>query len=52
MKRTPPRALALAHSLGMEANANPSPLSSNPDWRYLFREKLALAAYAVLGVKG
>lgn len=47
-----PRALALAHWLGMEANANPSPLSSNPDWRYLFREKLALAAYAVLGVKG
>lgn len=47
-----PRALALAQTLGMDANANPSPLSQRPDWRYLLREKLALAAYAVLGIKG
>lgn len=47
-----PRALALARALGLNANVNPSPLSAHPDWRYLLREKLALAAYAVLGVKG
>ncbi len=46
------RALALARSLGLEANANPSPLSRKPDWRYLMREKLAIAAYSLLGVKG
>lgn len=47
-----PRALALAHALGLAANVNPSPLSHHPDWRYLLREKLAFAAYAVLGAKG
>lgn len=47
-----PRALALAQALGLQANVNPSPLSRTPDWRYLLREKMALAAYAVLGVKG
>lgn len=46
------RALTLARSLGLEANANPSPLSRKPDWRYLMREKLAIAAYSLLGVKG
>ncbi len=47
-----PRALALAQALGLQANANPSPLSRRPDWRYLFREKLALTAYTLLGVRG
>lgn len=47
-----PRALGLARALGIDANASPSPLSKNPDWRYLYREKLALIAYALLGVKG
>lgn len=45
-----PRALALAQALGLTANVNPSALSGTPDWRYLLREKLALVAYAVLGV--
>ncbi|WP_102125175.1 YdcF family protein [Deinococcus planocerae] len=45
-----PRALALAHALGMNANASPSPLSDRPDPRYLLREKLALLAYSLLGV--
>ncbi|RJF71552.1 YdcF family protein [Deinococcus cavernae] len=47
-----PRALALAHALGLKANVNPSPLSRSPDWRYLLREKIAFAAYALVGVKG
>lgn len=45
-----PRALALAQSLGIRrVNVNPSPLSRSPDWRYLLREKVALAAYTILG---
>lgn len=44
-----PRALALARSLGLQANVNPSSLSRSPDWRYLLREKVALAAYTLLG---
>lgn len=46
-----PRALALARALGLSANASPSPLSAHPDRRYLLREKLALVAYALLGVR-
>lgn len=46
------RALALAHGLHMNANANPSVLSRQTSWQYLLREKLALVAYAVLGLKG
>ncbi|GAA5513252.1 hypothetical protein Dcar01_01981 [Deinococcus carri] len=47
-----PRALALARALGLDANASPSPLSAHPDRRYLLRERLALVAYALLGVRG
>ncbi|MFC4639690.1 YdcF family protein [Deinococcus hohokamensis] len=47
-----PRALALARALGYEANASASPLSASPDPRYLLREKLALLAYAVIGIRG
>lgn len=47
-----PRALALARALGLTANASPSPLSAHPDRRYLLRERLALLAYALLGVRG
>ncbi|EYB69654.1 hypothetical protein DEIPH_ctg004orf0184 [Deinococcus phoenicis] len=47
-----PRALALAHALGLEADASASPLSAHPNRRYLLREKLALMAYALLGVRG
>lgn len=46
-----PRALSLAHALGLTATANPSPLSARPDRRYLLRERLALLAYAVIGVR-
>lgn len=46
-----PRALALARALGLEANASPSPLGAQPDRRYLLRERLALVAYAVIGVQ-
>lgn len=46
-----PRALALARALGVTANASPSPLSTHPDRRYLLRERLALVAYAVVGVR-
>lgn len=47
-----PRALALARALGLDADASASPLSERPDPRYLLREKLALVAYALLGVRG
>ncbi|GAA5534725.1 hypothetical protein Dalu01_03139 [Deinococcus aluminii] len=47
-----PRALALARALGLSANASASPLGPHPDRRYLLREKLALVAYALLGVRG
>ncbi|KEF33364.1 hypothetical protein RDMS_12675 [Deinococcus sp. RL] len=46
-----PRALGLARALGMRANASPSPLNWPPDWRYRGRERLALLASAVLGVR-
>ncbi|MDL2342627.1 YdcF family protein [Deinococcus sp. MIMF12] len=46
-----PRALALARALEMDAAADPSPLSARPDRRYLLRERLALVAYAVVGVR-
>lgn len=46
-----PRALALAHALGVTANASPSPLSRPPAGRYLLRERLALVGYAVVGVR-
>lgn len=45
-----PRALALARALDLTANASPSPLS-RPGLRYLLRERLALVAYAVVGVR-
>lgn len=45
-----PRALALARALGLHANANSSPLTYSPSLRYVMREKLALAAYALIGV--
>ncbi|WP_034386768.1 YdcF family protein [Deinococcus sp. YIM 77859] len=45
-----PRALALARALGLEANASASPLE-HPNRRYLLRERLALVAYALLGVR-
>lgn len=47
-----PRALVLARALGLTANANPSPLSRNPDLRYLLREKFALLGYTLLGLRG
>ena len=47
-----PRALALAKALDLTANASPSPLRRQPDWKYLLREKLALVAYRLLGVQG
>lgn len=47
-----PRALALARALDLTANANPSALRQQPDWRYLLREKVALIAYSLLGVQG
>lgn len=47
-----PRALALARTLGFTANAHPSPLPRGTDPRYLRRERLALLAYALLGVRG
>lgn len=47
-----PRALALARALGLDANASASPLSPHPNRRYLLREKLALVAYALLGIRG
>ncbi|MFC4427363.1 YdcF family protein [Deinococcus navajonensis] len=47
-----PRALALARALGFQANASASPLSASPDPRYLLREKLALLAYALIGIRG
>lgn len=46
-----PRALALARALGLEANVSASPLSASPDPRYLLREKLALLAYALIGIR-
>lgn len=46
-----PRALALARALGLDANANASPLGARPDLRYLLREKLALVAYALIGIR-
>ncbi|MFD1729953.1 YdcF family protein [Deinococcus malanensis] len=46
-----PRALALARALGLEANASASPLGARPDPRYLLREKLALVAYALIGIR-
>lgn len=45
-----PRALSLARALGLTANVDPSPLRARPDRRYLLRERLALAAYALIGV--
>lgn len=47
-----PRALALARALDLTANASPSALRRQPDWRYLLREKVALIAYSLLGVQG
>lgn len=44
-----PRALALAHALGIGVTASPSPLG-RPSLRYLLRERLALVAYALVGL--
>lgn len=46
-----PRALALARALGIEANVSASPLSANVSRGYLLREKVALVAYALIGVR-
>lgn len=46
-----PRALSLARALGLTASADASPLSARPDRRYLLRERLALLAYAVIGMR-
>ncbi|KQR41237.1 YdcF family protein [Deinococcus sp. Leaf326] len=47
-----PRALALSKALDLTANASPSSLRHQPDWRYLLREKMALIAYSLLGMQG
>lgn len=47
-----PRALALARALGLTANASASPLSAHTSPSYLLREKVALAAYALIGIRG
>ncbi|MFC6591847.1 YdcF family protein [Deinococcus lacus] len=47
-----PRALAMARSLGFEANASPSPLWKQVTPRYLLRERLALLSYTLFGVRG
>jgi len=46
-----PRALALASALGLTANASASPLSAHTSPSYLLREKVALAAYALIGIR-
>jgi uncharacterized SAM-binding protein YcdF (DUF218 family) len=46
-----PRALALARALGMEANVSASPLSRGVSRSYLLREKVALVAYALIGIR-
>ncbi|QLG10910.1 YdcF family protein [Deinococcus sp. D7000] len=46
-----PRALALARALGIEANVSASPLSRNVSRGYLLREKVALVAYALIGIR-
>lgn len=45
------RALALAKALGFQANVNASPLLHPPSWYYITREKLALLAYIIVGVR-
>ncbi len=44
-----PRALALARAVGLKADVSSVPLGAG-HWKYRLREKLALLAYAVLGV--
>lgn len=46
-----PRALALARALGLEANVSASPLSRGVSRSYLLREKVALVAYALIGIR-
>ena len=46
-----PRALALARAIGIEANVSASPLSANVNRSYLLREKVALVAYALIGIR-
>lgn len=46
-----PRALALARALGMEADVSASPLSKGVSRSYLLREKVALVAYALIGIR-
>lgn len=45
------RALALAKALGFQANVNASPLVYPPSWQYITRERLALLAYVIFGVR-
>lgn len=45
-----PRALALARAAGLNADVSSIPLGAG-QWRYRLREKLALLAYSVLGVR-
>lgn len=46
-----PRALALARAIGLNANVSASPLSARVSRSYLLREKVALAAYALIGIR-
>ncbi|CAM3692694.1 YdcF family protein [Deinococcus frigens] len=46
-----PRALALARALGIEADVSASPLSANVSRSYLLRERVALVAYALIGIR-
>lgn len=46
-----PRALALARALGIEANVSASSLSRGVSRGYLLREKVALVAYALIGIR-
>ncbi|GGM14141.1 YdcF family protein [Deinococcus aerophilus] len=46
-----PRALALARALGLQANVSASALSTGVSRSYLLREKVALVAYALIGLR-
>ncbi|MFC6748960.1 YdcF family protein [Deinococcus aquaticus] len=46
-----PRALALARAIGLNANVSASPLSTRVSRSYLLREKVALVAYALIGIR-
>ncbi len=46
-----PRALALARALGITANISASRLKHGPSLQYILREKVALAGYALIGLK-